>query len=327
MRTMTNDSVSPHLESMEPLAYRFGAPGRMSSDQIRAIAVVNDGIARRLTHTLGAWLRLQVHVGLTATEPMAFSEYLRVMPEKVYVYVLRLEPFGGMALLELELPLVLALIDVLLGGKGSPSELRDVTEIEENIFSSVLSLILREMNAAWEAVGLRFAIERREAIVNVARLLEPDERALSTVFQVQVEDARGALTICLPAVVLNSIHRRLVAVNEQPRQKFQGASERVAQLMAGSRVPLVLRLPTTRLPSSALAALEPGFVLELPISRFTPAELQARGLRLRAAVPVGRGERRAAMLQPDTPTAVEQISNPVQTPALLGSGEPQGATQ
>ena len=324
---MTKDQISMSDDVVEASAYRFGRPGQMSSDQIRAIAMVNDGIARRLTHTLGAWLRLQVHVGLSETEPRAFSEYLRLMPERVYVYLLRLEPFGGIALLELELSLVMALIDVLLGGKGTPAEVRDITEIEESIFSSVLSLILREMNAAWEAVGLRFVIERREAIVNIARLLEPGERALSTTFQVQVENARGALKVCLPAVVLNSIHRRLVAVSEQPRQKFQGATERVAQLMGEARVPLVLRLPTSRLSSSALTALEPGFVLQLPISRYTPAELQARGLRLRGAVPVGRGERRAALLQPDSVAPREELSLQPQTPAMLSGGEAQGATQ
>lgn len=319
------ETMSP--EQSDASAYRFGLPGQMSSDQIRAIALVNDGVARRLTHTLGAWLRLQVHVGQATTDPMAYSDYLHLMPEKVYVYLLRLEPFGGTALLELELPLVLALIDVLLGGKGTAPQLHDVTEIEETIFASVISLILREMNAAWEAVGVRFVIERREALVNVARLLEPGDRVLSAAFQMQVENARGELKLCLPAVVLNSIHRRLVAVNEQPRRRFQGATERVSQLMAESRVPLVLRLPTTRLSSSALAALEPGYVLQLPLSRYTPAELQARGLRVGAAVPVGRGERRGALLRDDMPRAAEVPPPQVQTQPMLGSGDSQGGME
>ena len=281
----------------DPLPYSFGRSGQMSNDQIRAIALVNDGIARKLTNTMGAWLRSQVQIGLASTEPMPFSEYLRLMPDHLYTCVLRLEPLGGLALLEIELPLVLAMINVLLGGNGGAEGLREVTDIEEAILNSVLSVILRELNAAWEGVGLRFTIERREAIANVARMLPPGERTLRVTFLAQLQDVRGTFSLGLPAIVLNTIHRRLVAVSDQPQRTFEGGSQRVMELVSDVRLPAVLRLPAVRVPSHAISALEPGAVLELQLPRHTQAELQVGGIRVASAIPVGRGEHRAVLVQ------------------------------
>lgn len=284
-------------QSGEPLPYSFGRSGQMSNEQIRAIALVNDGIARKLANTMGAWLRSQVQIGLASTEPLPFSDYLRVMPDRVYACVLRLEPLGGMALLELELPLILAIVDVLLGGSGTSDGVREVTEIEETILDSVLSVIMRDLNAAWEKVGLRFSIERRESVTNVARLFPPGERTLTMTFLMQLQDTRGTFKLCLPAVVLNTIHRRLVSVNEQPQRQLEGASERVEELAGEAAVRAQLRLPPVKISSRQLQALTPGYVLELPLPRYTMAELLVNGRRVRAAVPVGRGEQRAAMIQ------------------------------
>jgi flagellar motor switch protein FliM len=265
------------MEAAEELtAYSFGRAGQMSTDQIRAIALVNDGIARKLTNTMGAWLRSQIQIGLAATDPMAFAEYLHVTPDVAYTCVLRLEPLGGTGVIDAQSTL---------------------TEIEEGVLSSVLAVLLRELNAAWEAVGLRFVIERSETLSNVARLLEPGERTLLCDFLVQVQDAKGSFNLCLPAVVLNTIHRRLVTVNDQPRRRFEGAGQRVTELVGGAEVRATLRLPTVKISSREVQALEPGYVLQLALPRYTSAELSAGGVRVCDAVPVGRGEHRAALVR------------------------------
>jgi flagellar motor switch protein FliM len=269
----------------------------MSNDQIRAIALVNDGIARRLTNTMGAWLRTQVQIGLTSTEPMVFMDYLQAMPERVYICVLRLEPLGGMALLELELSLVLAIVDLLLGGKGTSTEVREITEIEDTILESVLEIMMRELNEAWEAVGLRFAIDGHDTVANVARLLQPAERTLCVSFLMQMQDTSGTIKFCLPAVVLNTIHRRLIAVKEQPQRRFEAGSQRVAQLAGTARFKAALRLPPVKISSRDIRALEPGYVLQLNLPRTARAEMVVAGIRVSAAAPVGRGDRRSALIE------------------------------
>ena len=51
---------------------------------------------------------------------------------------------------------------MLLGGAGRPGPVRELTEIEEEILTSVVQLVVRELNTAWLSVGLQFAFEQRE---------------------------------------------------------------------------------------------------------------------------------------------------------------------
>jgi flagellar motor switch protein FliM len=277
--------------------YNFARSGQISNEQMRAIAMVNDGIARNLTHTLGAWLRSQMQVSLASTEQMTYTEYLASLPDPSYVCLLRLEPLGGVGLLELDLSLALTIIDVLLGGKGTADQQRDVTDIEEAILASVLAIVMRELNAAWDAVGLKFTLDKREGQAHITRLMPASERMLLVSLDVQMQETQGRLKLCLPTVVLNTIHRRLIAVKEKPRRDFEGGSARVTELMGRGKVRATLRLPPTRISSREIQALEPGYVVQFALPKYTPAELLVGRVRLGAAVPVGQGDHRAALIE------------------------------
>ena len=289
-------NAAPEAPASEASLYNFGRSGQISNDQMRAIAMVNDGIARNLTHTLGAWLRSQVQVGLAATEQLTYGDFLATLPDPAYLCLLRLEPLGGVGLMQLDLALAMTIIDVLLGGKGSADQVRDVTDIEEAILGSVLSVVMRELNAAWEAVGLRFTLDKREAPTHVTRLMAASERMLVVSLDVQMQDVQGTLKLCLPAVVLNTIHRRLIAVKEQPRRNFEAGGARVSELLGNARFEAVLRLPPMRISSREIQKLEPGYIVPLALPRNAQAELLVGGVRIASAVPVGQGDHRAALM-------------------------------
>jgi len=277
--------------------YGFGRTGQISNDQMRAITQVNDQLARNLTHTLGAWLRSQVHVMLAANEQMTFAEMLSCVSEPSYVIVLRLEPLGGVGLLELNLGLALMMVDMLLGGRGSVMPVRELTDIEDSILLSVVELVVRELNSAWESAGLQFTLDKREGREQLARLMPSEERTLCISFDAAMDGVHGMLNLCLPAVVLNAMHRRLMSVRDRPRQRFESSSARVSELMAESRFTAVLRLPPMQVPTREIHALVVGSVLELPMPCSTRAELLLGGVKICSAVPVGRGDHRAALCQ------------------------------
>src|ERR1700759_3044813 len=97
------DTLNNPATATEDALYNFGRSGQISNDQMRAIAMVNDGIARNLTHVLGAWLRSQVPVTLDATEQLTYAEFIEALPEPTYLSTLRLEPLGGLGMMQLDL--------------------------------------------------------------------------------------------------------------------------------------------------------------------------------------------------------------------------------
>lgn len=310
--------------------YNFGRSGQISNDQMRAIAMVNDGIARNLTHVLGAWLRSQVAVTLDASEQLTYAEFINALAQPTYLSTLRLEPLGGVGLLQLDLSLAMTVIDVLLGGRGVADLVREVTDIEKEILSSVLSVVMRELNAAWETVGLTFTLEEQESPEHALRLMPGTERMLAVSFDFMLQETQGKLKLCLPAVVLNTIHRRLIAVKEQPRRNFEASGVRVTELLGNATVRATLRLPTFRLSSRELQRLAPDYILPLQVPRTTRAELLACGVRIGAAVPVGRGDRCCALIDrrkhPRGPesAAVSRDADSVDPPQLAAPAVTEG---
>jgi flagellar motor switch protein FliM len=248
-------------------------------------------------HTLGAWLRSPFKMKLVAGEQLPFSEFLERLSSPTYICAIRLEPLGAVGLLEIELALAFPIVDVLLGGVGRAWPARELTEIEEAILASVVEMAVHELNMAWQSVGLEFVFEKRESEAAVARMMTAGEKTLCVSFEARMPEAQGAMNLCLPAVVLNAILRRLISEGDRPKRRSKEAQIRVRQLMGEARIGAVLQFPVMRLRASELTALSPGTILRLPMARHAVSELRVGGLQLGWAHPVRTGEHRGAQLE------------------------------
>lgn len=284
-------------ELVPPERYNFSQAGQISNEQMRAISTVNDLFARNLMHTLGAWLRTPLRIKLVAGEQLPFKEFLERLSLHTFVCSLRLEPLGAVGLLELEIALSSSIIDVLLGGVGKAWPARELTDIEEAILTSVVQLAVQELNLAWQSVGLEFVFEKRETDAAVARMMTHGEKTLCVSFEARMPEAQGVINLCLPAVVLNAILRRLIAEGDRPRRRSKEAHMQIRNLLGQMSVGTLLQFPQMRLRASDVAALVPGTVLRLPIPKTATAEVRVGRLHLGSAYPVRTGEHRGAQLE------------------------------
>jgi flagellar motor switch protein FliM len=284
-------------------AYNFSRAGQISKEEMQAISTVNDLFARNLTHNLGAWLRTQFDVTLASAEQMMYSEFTERIPEPTYLCSARLEPLDVMGVVQMDLTMAPPIVDLLLGGVGRAGPLREPTDIEDAILISVMEIVVRELNLAWQPVGLKFALDKRERDAQAQRLMPASEKTLCMSFEIRMPEAQGSLNLCLPAVVLNTILRRLVAERDRPRRRSLEARERISVLMADARLGGVLQFPPMRLNAGELAALAPGKILRLPLAQHAGGELRVGGLPIFQAVPVRSGDHRGAQVQGHTPAA------------------------
>lgn len=290
-------SQAGQVGKLEPERYNFSRAGQISNDQMRAISSVNDLFARNLMHTLGAWLRTPFKVKLVAGEQLPFSEFLERLSSPTYICSIRLEPLGAVGIFEMELALAAPMVDVLLGGVGRAWPARELTDIEDAILTSVVQMAVQELNLAWQSVGLEFVFEKRETEAAVTRMLTPGERTLCVSFEARMPEAQGVMNLCLPAMVLNAILRRLIAEGDRPRRRSGDAQQRMRELMGDAKFSAQLQFPSMQLRASELVALAPGSILRLPLAKHATAELRVGGLLLGSAHPVRTGEHRGAQLE------------------------------
>ena len=241
-RSTTPDAGRPEVKA-KVVPYNFSSAGQISTEQLRAISMLNDLFARNLTHNLAAWLRTRFQVNLVSAEQIPFNEFLLRIPEISYVASVRLEPLGALSVLQLDLALAPPVIDLLLGGEGKDGPLRELTDIEEAILGSVVEIICRELTAAWQPVGLSFNFERRQMQTQVARIMAVTEKTLCLSFEIRMPHSSGLLNLAFPAVVANTILRRLTSDWGRPRRHAGETRSRMESIARRMSFGGTLQLP------------------------------------------------------------------------------------
>lgn len=277
--------------------YNFSSAGQISNDQLRAISMLNDLFARNLTHNLAAWLRTRFQVNLVSAEQIQFNEFLLRIPEISYVASVRLEPLGALSVMQLDLGLAPPIIDLLLGGDGKDGPLRELTDIEESILGSVVEIVCRELTIAWQQVGLSFSFERRQMQTQVARIIAVTEKALCLSFEIRMPHSSGLLNLAFPAVVANTILRRLTSDWGRRSHHPGETRSRVEAVARRIRFGCSLQLPAVPLPASALEQIKPGDVLRFDVGASALSEWRVAGLPILRARAMRRGEHRAARVE------------------------------
>jgi flagellar motor switch protein FliM len=278
------------------VAYNFARAGQINNEQMRAISILNDMFARNLAHSLGVWLRGRFQVALVSAEQMPFSEFVVRIPDLCYISSVRLEPLGALSVMQLDLSLAPPIIDLLLGGHGKPGTVRELTDIEESILTSVVDVICRELSTAWQPVGLSFSFDRRQMQSQLGRVMPVTEKTLCLSFEIRLPDSSGVLNLAVPAVVSNTILRRLVGERGRSREHPEEIRRHLRARAGAIRIGTALQLKPVRVPARELERLEPGEILRLDLAANTPAELRVTGMPVFAARPVGYGEHRGAHL-------------------------------
>ena len=276
--------------------FNFSSAGQISIDQLRAISMLNDLFARNLTHNLAAWLRTRFQVNLVSAEQIQFNEFLLRIPEISYVCSVRLEPLGALSVLQVDLGLAPTIIDLLLGGEGRDGPLKELTDIEESILASVVEIVCRELTVAWQPVGLSFSFERRQMQTQVARIIPVTEKTLCLSFEIRMPHSSGLLNLAFPAVVANTILRRLTSDWGRRRHHSTEIRERMSAAARRISFGCSLQLPTVRLAASEIENLEPGSVLRLNLAANALPVWRVAGQQLAAAHAIRQGPHRAARI-------------------------------
>ena len=291
-----SDGQSAPAVKAKVLPYNFSSAGQISTEQLRAISMLNDMFARNLTHNLSAWLRTRLQVNLVSAEQIQFNEFLLRIPEIAYIGSVRLEPLGALSVLQLDLGMAPSIIDLLLGGEGQPGELRELTDIEESIIASVIEIVCRELTAAWQPVGLSFNFERRHMQTQAARIMPVAEKTLCLSFELRMANTSGLLNLAFPAVVANTILRRLTGEGGGRRRHASDSRSRIEHKARNLVFGSTLQLPSVKIEARELEDLAVGKFIRLNLAANSGGELRVGGQRLFYANPIKLGPHRGAKL-------------------------------
>jgi flagellar motor switch protein FliM len=264
------------------------------------VNTLHESFARRLSDSLGTYLRTGCEMNLVAAEQLRYSEFLGRVPELSYLASLRMLPIDAGALILMDLSLVFPIIDLALGGSGGDAtKPRDTTEIEDQIIETAISLIARDLQNAWApVVAFDIQFDQRQPLSQAHTLMLPNERILTLNFEIRLLDLRGALNIALPAVVANALLRKLATPGSLgERIPSRNTRRRIRESLLDGTFLVDLSLPPTSLSVRELLNIEPQYVLVLPNRADKLAHLNIAGKPMFEAHPVRSGPLKGARIE------------------------------
>lgn len=279
----------------------FRQAGQLDQDQVRQITLLHETFAPNMANSLGAYLRVGMQANLVAVEQITFGEFLGRMPDQTYFSTLSTLPLDDVSGIQIELQLLFPVIDVLLGGAGQPmAELRDLTEIEEQILETVVGLICKEMQSTWAPTfPLEFKLGERQKQSQIVAMMRPGERVLYLSFEVVLNETHGLMNFVFPALVSNMLLRKLALQGYARRRRVSTAppNHRVRDLLLDCAFDVDLRIQDVPVRIEDLLNLELGTVLPLGRSLRDPMALCVNERAVFNGVPVRCGANRGGQVQ------------------------------
>lgn len=195
--------------------YDFRRPDRVSKDQMRTLQNLHDGYARQFSTTLTNFLRTFVEIELVSVDQLTYSEFVMSISNPSCIYVFKMEPLEGTAIIEINPSLVFFIIDRLFGGQGRPSEQnRELTLIEQNVIIRIVERGLNDLKEVWEHIGIFSPkIEAYETNPQFVQIAPPGETVILISLEVRMQNASGLMSICFPYMLLEGVINNLSGEN------------------------------------------------------------------------------------------------------------------
>jgi flagellar motor switch protein FliM len=211
MQMFTPASIPGSKGAVAYEVYDFRRPDKFSKDQLRTLQMLHETFARLAGSGLSAYLRTAVNIDLISLEQVPYEEYLRSINQSVFT-IMSLPPLTGQAVLEIEFGLVFTMIDRLLGGPGRAIGRTVLTDIERPLVRQTIERMFTSLKSAWEGVVIvNPGIEGMETSAQFVQIAPPSDIVVTILFEVKVGQQRGAMSLCIPYLVLKPITTKLSA--------------------------------------------------------------------------------------------------------------------
>lgn len=246
--------------------YDFRRPDKFSKEQLRTLQMLHETFARLSGSALSAYLRTPVNIDLISLEQVPYEEYLRSINQSVFT-IMSLPPLTGQAVLEIEFSLVFTMIDRLLGGPGKALPRSVLTDIERPLVRQTIERMFSALKSAWEGVVIvNPGIEGMETSAQFVQIAPPNDIVVTILFEVKIGNQRGAMSLCIPYLVLKPITTKLSAQKwfATGARKVSSATRRIlTHQIASTKIDCTIKLGAARLSIRDFLHLKQGDVLRL----------------------------------------------------------------
>ncbi len=195
--------------------YDLTSQEKIIRGRLPTLDIINQLFSRLFKNTFSTLMRKSVNVSTVSTDTIKFGDFIRSLPVPSSLHIFRMEPLRGHGLIVVESKLVFAVVDTFFGGSGAKEAKitdRDFSAIEMRMTKSVILSVLEDLEKAWRPVlPVTTNFVRSEVNPQFAAIVPPTDIVLVILFEIEMENISGTLTICLPYAAIEPVIPKLKA--------------------------------------------------------------------------------------------------------------------
>jgi flagellar motor switch protein FliM len=282
-------------------AYDFRRPLKLSREHLRALQLAFETLGRQSGILMTSALRSVCFIDLVEVEQQTYSEYVDTLDELTYLTVFGAEPLQQAGVLEMPLPVVMTLVDKLLGGPGSSAQPnRQLTDLETAVVSGLFERLVSEVRYAFASiVALQPVVKGVEYNPQLAQVASASDPMVVARFVLRMGEVERPVSLCLSfsglLPFLAAADSRGV-VSERDRVEREQSSLRLAAGMQTVPVDVAVRFRGTAADPIELSGLRVGDVVKLRHPAAAPLDVVAADVVFAHASPGTQGSRLAALV-------------------------------
>ncbi|KAB2335428.1 flagellar motor switch protein FliM [Bacillus mesophilum] len=265
---MDADELKKEQSEKKVKVYDFKRALRFSKDQIRSLTRIHENFARLLTTFFSAQLRTYVQISVASADQIPYEEFIRSIPKMTILNVFEVPPLEGRVLIEVNPNIAYAMMDRMMGGRGSSlNKVDNLTEIETKIMSNTFEKAFENLQEAWSTVAeIDPILSDFEVNPQFLQMVSPNETVVVISLNTTIGDTSGMINICIPHVVLEPIIPRLSVhywMQTEKKDRVPGELERLEKNIQRAEVPIISELGSSDISVQDFLMLDIGDVIEL----------------------------------------------------------------
>lgn len=265
--------------------YDFYSPRKFTKDRVKMLNSIFEGYARVINSRINARLHASCEIGVDSIEEQRYYEFSNALAESDVLAVVKLDldhlQEDTPILLHLATPVLLSMMDRMMGGEGEPdpdmTEEYVLTDLELNLYEDIVKDLLSVMGNSWENyIPIHFNYVRTEENPTLVQLIGYEETVVIVGIDISFSNCAGRLNLCLPGDMLANIFAE-IGKNTSRHIAGVSRSEEIFDSLRGSELEVVAELAHTQLLLSDIYHLGVGDVINLNRPKDAPVQLSIGG--------------------------------------------------
>lgn len=188
-------------------SYNFWSPDRFSKEQMRAVELIHEDLAERLTTSMPTFLRTNIRPRLSHSEQGRFHDFLADFPDNTLFHMIVLAPLPGQIVVTLSPDISMLILEQRLGGKVERKyQERQPTDIDQSLLRGLIEHMLGDIKASWsKVVNIEPALEDSTINQHWVQMVIGNERVMMVTFEITIQGQTGTLNIFVPFSTLKPI--------------------------------------------------------------------------------------------------------------------------